>query len=364
MLVFPGVLKRNIDRMEGLVGDLTRLRPHIKTHKCRQVVELLMRRGIAKFKCASVDEVRLLMEAGARSIQLAYPLVGPAVEQLARVLSDQADHGVQVTVDALGPAEELNRACQAHDVRVDILIDLDVGMHRTGIQPGPDAMALAEAVAGMPHLRLRGLHAYDGHIRDSDVDARRPLVEQAMAGPLEMKRELAARGWVEGDPLLSTSGTLSFLVAKDIDGIDELTPGTWVFWDVTYNEIDGPRFEYAALVASRVICRPGGDRLTLDAGSKGVSRDIPGPPEVIDRPGLVLTKANEEHQQAEWKGEGPMPEIGEVVLLAPRHVCTTFYLYSHVHVVQEGRIVDRWPIECRHGDAGLREERPGRALGA
>jgi D-serine deaminase-like pyridoxal phosphate-dependent protein len=203
----------------------------------------------------------------------------------------------------------------------------------------------------MSNLRLRGIHAYDGHIRESDVEDRRPLVEAAMAEPLRMKAWMTSEGLCEGPALLSTSGTLTFIVAKDIDGIDEVTAGTWVFWDAVYNEIDGPRFEYAGLVASRVVCRPGGNRLTLDAGSKGVSRDIPGPPDVIDRPGLVLGHASEEHQPAEWTGQGPMPQIGEMVLLAPRHICTTIYLYSHFNVVEDGRIVDRWPILCRHGDA-------------
>lgn len=350
LLVYPEVVGRNVDRMSGILGGLERIRPHIKTHKCKQVVKLLMGRGIGKFKCASVAEVRMLIECGAGDIQLAYPLVGPAIRSLALLLAEHRDAGVSVTVDDPGSAAALNDACKEHDRSVDVLIDVDAGMHRTGIEPGPAADELARTVAGMSHLRLIGLHAYDGHIRKSDVEARRPEVEAAMAGPLEMKQRLAADGLCDGAPILSTSGTLSFIVAKDIDGIDELTPGSWVFWDGAYNEIDGPRFEFAALVASRVVCRPGGNRLTLDAGSKGISRDIPGPPIVIDCPGLVPGHANEEHQQCEWRGDGPVPEIGRVILFVPRHVCTTFYLYSHVSVVEGGRIVDRWPILCRHGD--------------
>ncbi len=351
LLVFPAVIHRNVDRMAELLGGLTRIRPHIKTHKCRQVIELLIGRGVEKFKCASVSEVQLLIESGARDIQLAYPLVGPSAKRLAALLARHRNVAVQVTVDDAGAAEALNEACAQHDRPVGVMIDLDVGQHRTGIAPGPGAEALARAVAGMSHLRLRGLHAYDGHIRESDVAARRPLVEAAMAGPLRMKRWLAAEGLCDGPPQLSTSGTLTFIVAKDIDGIDEVTPGTWVFWDGIYEEIDGSRFEFAGLVASRVISRPGEKRVTLDAGSKGLGRDIPGPPIVIDRPGLVPGGANEEHQPCEWQGDGPLPSIGEVILFAPRHICTTVYLYSHFHVIEHGEVVDRWPITCRHGDA-------------
>ncbi len=350
LLAFPAIIRRNVDRMAALLGGLGRLRPHIKTHKCKQVVQLLMDRGIDKCKCASVDEVRLLIDCGVRDIQLAYPLVGPSTLRLAGLAAEHRDVDILVTVDDAGAAGALNDACRQHGCTVGVLIDLDVGLHRTGIAPGPGADALAREVAGMSHLRLRGLHAYDGQIRERDVDARRPLVEAAMAEPLEMKRRLAAEGLCDGPPVLSTSGTLSFIVAKDIDGIDELTPGTWVFWDATYDEIDGSRFEYAALVASRVVSRPTANRLTLDAGSKGISRDIPGSPVVIDRPGLVLGHANEEHQPCEWQGDGPPPAIGEVVLLAPRHICTTVYLYSQFHVVEGGEVVDRWPIACRHGN--------------
>lgn len=351
MLIYPHVLRRNVSRMIELLGGVGRLRPHIKTHKCKEVIGLLMSRGIGKFKCASVAEVGLLIDSGARDIQLAYPLVGPAVRALVDLLARHRQVDVLVTVDDVGSARELNDACKAYDRPVSVLIDLDVGLHRTGIAPGPAADELARAVARMSHVRLRGLHAYDGHIRESDVDARRPLVEAAMAGPVRMKQWLAAEGLCDGPPVLSTSGTLSFIVAKDIEDIDELTPGTWVFWDGVYNEIDGPRFEFAGLVAGRVVSHPGGNHLTLDAGSKGISRDIPGPPVVIDCPGLVPEHAHEEHQSCRWQGDGPMPPIGRVVLFAPRHICTTVYLYSHFHVVENGEIVDRWPIVCRHGDA-------------
>ncbi|MBN1345814.1 MAG: alanine racemase [Phycisphaerae bacterium] len=350
LLVFPAVIHRNVDRMSSLLGGLDRIRPHIKTHKCKQVIRLLMGRGVSRFKCALVSEARLLIESGARDIQLAYPLVGPAVDRLAELVAEAEGVAVQVTVDDIGSARALEEAFERHDRTIDVLIDLDAGMHRTGIAPGPGAEALARAITAMPHLRLRGFHAYDGHIRESDVDARRPLVAAAMAEPLRMKRWLDGEGLCEGPARLSTSGTLSFIVAKDIDEIDEVTPGTWVFWDGAYNEIDGARFEFGGLVASRVVCRPGGNRLTLDAGSKGVSRDLPGPPIVVNRPGLVLGPASEEHQTAEWIGEGSVPEIGEVILLAPRHICTTVYLYSHFQVVEGGRVVDRWPIECQHGE--------------
>ncbi len=350
LVVFPSVIHRNVDRMAELLGGLRRLRPHIKTHKCREVIALLMARGIDKFKCASIAEVRMLIECGVRDIQLAYPLIGPGVDRLAALLDEHRDATVSVTVDDGVAAGMLNEACRRRDRPVDVLIDLDVGMHRTGIEPGPAADALAMAVAKMSHLRLRGLHAYDGHIRERAVEDRRPLVEAAMTGPLEMKRRLRDSGLVEGQPTLSTSGTLTFIVAKDFEGIDEVTPGTWVFWDVTYNEIDGPRFEYAALVASRVVSRPCREGVTLDAGSKGVSRDIPGDPVVIGTQGLRLGHANEEHQPCQWDGDGPRPAIGDVVLLAPRHVCTTFYLYSHGLAVEEGRVVGRWTVGCRHGD--------------
>ncbi len=350
LLAFPAVIRRNVDRMEQLLGGLGRIRPHIKTHKCKQMIQLLMARGVDKFKCATVSEVRLLVECGVHDIQLAYPLVGPPVKRLAALLARHRNVGVQVTVDDVGAAAALNAACEEHDRPADVLIDLDVGLHRTGVAPGPLADELARAVAGMSHLRLRGLHAYDGHIRERDVGARRPLVEAAMAGPLRMKQQLADEGLCHGPPILSTSGTLTFIVAKDIDGIDEVTPGTWLLWDGVYNEIDGARFEFGALVASRVVSRPGENRLTLDAGSKGVSRDLPGPPVVIDRPGLVPGSANEEHQPCEWQADGPAPSIGELILLGPRHICTTVYLYSQFHVVEGGEVVDHWAITCRHGD--------------
>ncbi len=350
LLLFPSVLHANIDRMASLVGDLGRLRPHIKTHKCRQVVRLLMERGIRKFKCASVDEVRLLIESGSTDIMLAYPMVGPNARRLAALLAEFPQSNVIVTADDAQAAAELNEACRNLARPVDVLIDLDVGMHRTGIAPDQTAEFLAQAILRLSHLRLRGLHAYDGHIRDNDLPTRQRNVQAAMSEALRIKDRWTAQGLCDGPVFLSTSGSLSFIAAKDIDGIDELTPGTWLFWDGAYDEIDGHRFDFAALVASRVISRPTPDTVSLDAGSKGISRDVPGQPLVMNRPGLIPERASEEHQVCRWTGQGPEPRLGEMVLFAPRHVCTTIYLYSHFSVCEGGRVIDHWPILCRHGN--------------
>src|SRR5262249_19106159 len=156
------VVRQNVERLVTRVGDPKRLRPHVKTHKTREIVRMQLAAGITKHKCATIAEAEMLAGVGAPDVLMAYNPVGPNADRLARLVEACPDCRFSALVDHPAAAEALSAAMVRRGRRVEALLDVDVGQHRTGIPPGEDAVKLYEAVAGLPGLAPGGLHVYDG----------------------------------------------------------------------------------------------------------------------------------------------------------------------------------------------------------
>src|SRR5262249_37758186 len=155
--------RHNIGRAIDIAGGPARLRPHVKTHKTREIVLLELEAGITKHKCATLAEAEMVAGCGAPDVLLAYPLVGPNCGRMARLAKTYPDCRFSVLADHPAPLRSLSEALARTGRTVDVLIDLDIGQHRTGIAPGEVAVALYEEVGRLPGLRPGGIHAYDGH---------------------------------------------------------------------------------------------------------------------------------------------------------------------------------------------------------
>jgi len=168
LLVHPDTIEENLRRMIAMAGAADRLRPHVKTHKLPQVIALELRHGITKFKVATIAEAEMTAAAGGTDILLAYPTIGPNAGRLAELVTRFPQVRFRAIADSDEGVAALGAAATAAGVTIDVLIDLDVGMHRTGIAPGPAAVALYRRIATTPGLVPGGLHAYDGHLHDAD----------------------------------------------------------------------------------------------------------------------------------------------------------------------------------------------------
>jgi D-serine deaminase-like pyridoxal phosphate-dependent protein len=331
--------------MIARVGSPARLRPHLKTHKLPQVIALQVSLGITKAKCATIAEAEMAARASATDILLAAQLVGPNVPRLLALQRTFPSVAFSTICDDPGALAALAAAAQSARTTIEVLLDLDVGMARTGIVPGPAAAALYRTLATTPGLRAGGLHAYDGHLRHSVLAER-----IAAAADVEAFRaELLAQQLPV--PRLVFGGTPTFPVHAPRTAHDatlECSPGTCVLWDANYStQIPDLDFLHAAVLLTRVISRPGTNRLCLDLGHKSVASEMPHPRAIFPAlPGARAVTHSEEHLVIETARAADFP-VGTALYALPWHICPTVAHHDRVHVVRAGRISEEWTVTAR-----------------
>lgn len=345
LLIHPERVTTNLRRMAALAGGVERLRPHVKTHKLAPIVALKLAQGISRFKAATIAEAEMCAAAGARDVLLAAQPVGPHVARFATLVRRFPETRISCLVDDASAIAALGRAATAHDCVFAVLLDLDVGMHRTGAPPGPAAVALYEAVARTRGLEPAGLHTYDGHIHAGDGAARARQAVEAIQPVLRLREHLRAAGLPV--PRLVAGGTPSLPGLAACEGV-ELGAGTAVLWDAGYAEsLPDLDFRCAAVLLTRVVSRPGSDRLCLDLGHKAVASEMPAPRvRLLGLEGARTVIHSEEHLVVETPRAGEFP-VGTAIYALPRHICPTVALYSEVAVVRGGRAVDQWKVTAR-----------------
>ncbi|MFO7780422.1 MAG: D-TA family PLP-dependent enzyme [Spirochaetia bacterium] len=351
VLVFPERIIRNIRSAIKWAGGAHRLRPHVKTHKSRDVVRLHLDEGISKFKCSTLSEAAMLVEAGAPDVLVAYQLVGPNQAMLCDLIRRFPDTRFACLVDNAGTLKALEHEGRKAGVEITVYIDLDVGMHRTGIIPGDDALELYRTIARSSVLTAGGLHAYDGHIRDPDPAQRRERAAEARLSAARLRDRLLSEGVPV--PELVVGGTPTFPChAEALEDGMSASPGTYPYFDWGYaTSFPDLPFVGAAVILSRVISVPAPGRFTVDVGSKAIAADPVQPRGIIlNLPEAEAGPQSEEH----WVftvAEENTPGVGDVMYIWPRHICPTIEHYNRVAVVSEdGKISDHWEVTARGRD--------------
>ncbi len=194
LVLYKELIAANLRRMLEIAGGPARLRPHVKTHKMREVVAMQMAAGITKFKCATIAEAEMVASCGARDVLIAYQLVGPNQPRLVRLMKKFPDCEFSVLVDHPSAARSLSDVVAAAGLRAAVLLDIDVGQHRTGIPASDDAAALYELVSNLTGLRPAGLHVYDGHNHQPTPEEREAAVRSQFAEVSRFKSALERRG--------------------------------------------------------------------------------------------------------------------------------------------------------------------------
>jgi D-serine deaminase-like pyridoxal phosphate-dependent protein len=349
LLFYKDLIRRNIAEAVRIAGGPARLRPHVKTHKTPEVVRLCLDAGITKHKCATLAEAEMLAACGAPDVFVAYPLVGPNCGRFARLARAFPGTRFAAACDHPDSAEALSRAVSAEGQTVDVLLELDVGHHRTGLAPGPAAAALYEHIGRLPGLRPGGIHAYDGHNSQERLGDRESSVRALLEPVLALRRVLEGKGLPV--PRLIAGGTPTFPVyaGLDVPGL-ECSPGTLVLHDHGYatrfRDLAG--FTPAALLLTRVVSRPTPSRVTFDAGTKSVASDPPPGQRLalVGVPGYEPVLHNEEHFTVETPAADRYPP-GAEVLAVPTHVCPTVALHRRAYVVEGGRVTGTWEVVAR-----------------
>ena len=346
LLVYPDRIEENIRRMIAIVGgDASRLRPHMKTHKMPEVIKRQLQHGITKFKCATIAEAEMTADAGAAEVMLAYPPVGPNVARFISLMKKFPRTKFAAVCDSDTSAHALSEGALEAGVVIEVLIDVDCGMHRTGIAPDDSAVDLYRLLSSLPGLKIGGIHAYDGHIHDHDVTARTQAVESSFVLVEAFHAKLVALGL--SVPNFIASGTPTFAIhAKR--GSYECSPGTCVLWDWGYGtKHPDLEFLHAALVLSRVISKPGQGRITCDLGHKAIAAENPHPRvHFLNLPDARFVMHSEEHLVIETARADDF-KIGDALYGVPWHICPTVALHSYANVVRDDRVTEQWRVTGR-----------------
>jgi D-serine deaminase-like pyridoxal phosphate-dependent protein len=293
-------------------------------------------------------EAEMLAQAGVKDVLLAYNLVGPNIRRAVAFLEKFPDVNLAVTADHPRPLSQLGAAMKSAGRTIEVLLDIDTGLRRTGIPVSLEAEELYQQIVETPGVAPGGLHVYDGQNHQVSLEERRRAVEACWEPVLDFRARLLERGFPIPRIVAGGTGSFPIFAQKDTPGL-ELSPGTCVFHDAGYGDIfPDLDFAPAALLLTRVISRPAPDRLTLDLGYKAISGDQPAGRRARfpDLPDAKEVLHNEEHLVLETR-EASRYEPGDELLAIPRHVCPTSALHQEACIVSSGKPSDVWPVTAR-----------------
>ena len=347
------ILLANLAFMEGQLPALhARLRGHVKNHKSPHVARLQLEHGAFGLCAATIWEAIVMVRAGADDVLVANQLVDPRKRRAAALLAREAT--LTVNVDDAGDAEALSAAAVEAGSIIGVLIEVDTGMHRAGIDTPDQALALARRIVELPGLRLAGISGYEGHCSlEMDHDKRHALQAEAMRYFVEVADLLEANGIP--CPTLSAAGTATAFWTGANPRITELQLGSYATMD-DYHELMEPRFKKATAAVVTVISR-GRDRLVLNLGKKTFGAadvgSVPAYPRIVGYETLPPYRFDEEHATYEADASCPL-KVGDVVDFHLGYTPFAVNYFDAYYVVEAGTVVDVWPILPRGPlDGGL-----------
>lgn len=348
-------LDRNIARMATFFSQGTcKLRPHFKAHKTPEIAKRQLAAGSCTgVTCATVGEAEIAA-AFCDDVLIANEIVTAAKSARVAALAQRVH--VTTAVDSLAGLEVLSQAARAAGSRIGVLVDLDVGQGRCGVEPGEAAVVLAHRAAQSEGITLRGVMGYEGHLQPvRDRTERESRARAAMNGLVRTADLLRSSGLP--CEVVSAGGTGTYDISGRIEGITEIQAGSYALMDTDYAGVGVP-FETAFWVLGTVVSRPTRDRCVADCGHKSMTKDH-GLPSVRGIDGATVTSLNDEHATIGIP-PGSSVQIGDRVELLPSHIDPTINLHDVFYVVEEDRVIDVWPITGR----GYPEHRVVASLGS
>jgi D-serine deaminase-like pyridoxal phosphate-dependent protein len=345
LVIYLDRVKQNIALAIRMVGDASRLRPHVKTHKSPQVTALMLHAGITRFKCATIAEAEMLAQCAAPDVLLAYQPAGPKIGRLLKLMQQYPFTRFSCLVDSPDAAVAIAKEAMNYGVTLEVFLDVNVGMNRTGVLP-ENAVLMYEDCRKLKSISVVGLHGYDGHINDADTALRKQRADEAYGILEAVQQTLEVSGFMQ--PVVVVGGSPTFAVHAGRKGV-ECSPGTFVYWDRSYSELfTDLGFLPAALVVSRVVSVVNEKRLCLDLGHKSIAAENPLHRRVYFLNGEELQPVgqSEEHLVVETTAAHHY-KVGDVIYSMPFHVCPTCALYDTAYVIESGRVKECWKMVAR-----------------
>jgi D-serine deaminase-like pyridoxal phosphate-dependent protein len=343
LLVYKERVQQNIDRAIAMIKDVQLLRPHVKTNKTAEVCALMMAAGITKFKCATIAEAEMLAMQNAKDVLLAYQPIGPKANRLLALIQQYPQTTFSCVTDNIHTATALSNLFSAANNTIAVYIDLNTGMNRSGIKP-VNAFALAKQLINLPGINFKGLHAYDGHLRDTDLAVRQQKSNTAFDEVLTLATQIELLTNKQLTIVAGGSPSFPTHMHRNV----ECSPGTFVYWDWGYkHQLPDEPFDYAALVVTRVISIIDDHTITTDLGHKSIAAENPLPRvHFLNAPDVTPYAQSEEHLVLKVTNSSTF-KVGDVLYGVPVHICPTVALYNKAEVVKNHEAVATWKVVAR-----------------
>lgn len=345
LLVYLDSVKENIRLVKTMVKRVDTLRPHVKTNKMSEACGLMLAEGINKFKCATIAEAEMLAMIKAPDVLLAYQPTGPKVSRFLQLINKYPETVFSCLIDNKTSAGLINKEAFLNNININVFIDINVGMNRTGISP-LNAFDLIAYLNALPNLNITGLHAYDGHIKDKDLIARKQNADIVFNQVYSLKCH--AKKDLNVSLKIVIGGSPTFPIHATRENV-ECSPGTFIFWDWGYkHSFPEQPFNYAALVITRVVSIIDAQFICTDLGYKSISSESPLPRvHFLNAPEAVPFGHSEEHLVLQVP-DASNYKIGDVLYGVPVHVCPTVALYETANVVDKKNVATSWKVMARN----------------
>lgn len=346
MIVDLDLMEDNIRKLMGkLLPTGINIRPHLKTTKSAVLAQKLVAAG-AKGGCvAKLSEAEVMCSKGFDDLLITCEIIGPVkVQRLVELF--RRHPRIRVVVDSVLGATAIDDALASSGIEqpIDVLVDLDVGLHRTGVAPGAPALELASHVGGLEHLNLIGVQGYEGHLQHlHDFDERKSLCLESMRILTETAEAFRKAGHDINVVTTGGTGTAEFCVT--VPGVTELQPGSFIFMDTDYRNAVGTFYSNSLTILSTVLSEQGPRVVTIDAGLKSLTTDS-GLAECRDSK-YTYGVLGDEHGSLSWDHEGPGLQIGDRVEMIPSHIDPTINLFDYYYAHRNGVIEEIWAVDSR-----------------
>jgi len=346
LLIYKDRVSGNIHTIKKSVSNVNNLRPHVKTHKTSEIIKLMMDEGIMKFKCATISEAEMLAACLVPDVLLAYQPIGPKVDRFISLIKKYNSTSFSCLIDNLEAVKALSERASGEFIEINVYLDINVGMNRTGELPYGNTVNLFKECLKLNGIRVIGLHAYDGHITDKDFEKRKARADLAF-NSLEKTKDLL--GEINKESLrIVVGGSPTFPIHSKRENV-ECSPGTFVFWDKGYRVmLPEQHFDYAAVLATRIISLPNETTICIDLGYKAIASEMPLESRAIflNAPELIIKSHSEEHMTL-TVAKNHSYKVGDVLYAVPHHICPTVALYDKMAIVNKNKIDGFWDITAR-----------------
>ena len=346
LIVDVNILRRNIMEMAEFSKRLGRkLRPHVKTHKVPEIAWMQLRAGSSGICVQKLGEAEVMAESGISDIFISNEVVGR--QKMIRLTRLAEKVRLMVAADDLENVMELGRSCREAGVEVGVYVDVDCGMHRTGVAP-EKAWEIAKKVTEHEGLYLVGVMGYEGHAgAPINRDERNRLVDEAVKATLRAVQIMKSKGIEPAEVSVGSSATVK--LSAQYDGVTELQPGMYVFNDWYLVEREAASVETCALhVLTTVMSKTSPDRCVVDAGSKSFHFDMGRYPVCVGMEGVEMYRLSEEHGWVRLSGKAPTNvRLGDRLEFIPYHVCPCVNQFDKIYGVDGVNVVNVWEIKAR-----------------